>query len=152
MLYGLFKDSQLILGPMPLPAQWKNISRLDLAPADMLAELGWYPVNEGTQPAVDPATQQLQISYELDGTTLNQKFTVVDYSSEELEEMDQFTWNQIRYDRDLMLANTDWVELPSVRALHDAQWAQNWDTYRQALRDITKATAPKDVVWPEKPA
>ena len=151
MLYGLYKNSELIQGPMPLPQQWENVSRLDLAPAEMLAELGWYPINERTQPSITNE-QRVEISYKLNGDTLDQVFTVIDFSSEEIDENTQQIWKQIRYDRDIMLANSDWVELASVRSLHTQQWAQDWDSYRQSLRDITKANTPADVVWPEKPA
>jgi hypothetical protein len=39
-------------------------------------------------------------------------------------------------ERNKRLLSSDWVELPSVRKLHTAEWAAAWDEYRQALRDM----------------
>lgn len=54
--------------------------------------------------------------------------------------------NNLRIERNRLLAETDWWVLPD-RTPTDAQLA-----YRQALRDITNTyTSLDDVVWPEKP-
>jgi hypothetical protein len=62
--------------------------------------------------------------------------------------------NVVRAQRDQLLSNTDWTELPSVQALHasDPTWAASWATYRQALRDITTQPGfPGTVTWPTAP-
>ena len=47
---------------------------------------------------------------------------------------------------------SDWTELPSVRNNKSEEWISNWETYRQALRDITsQETFPTSVTWPNKP-
>jgi hypothetical protein len=60
-------------------------------------------------------------------------------------------WQLIRHERARRIAVTDWTELPSVRALHGAQWAAAWDGYRQALRDITGQSDPNAIQWPDPP-
>jgi len=46
------------IGPRPLPKAWRNISGLDLLPADKLKALGWLPqVVVGFEP-FDPETQK----------------------------------------------------------------------------------------------
>ena len=52
------------------------------------------------------------------------------------------------------LRETDWTELPSVRANKSAEWCQNYDTYRQQLRDLTDHPAwpgIDEVDWPLAP-
>jgi hypothetical protein len=48
----------------------------------------------------------------------------------------------------LRLKESDWTQLPDVNLPN----LQEWVTYRQALRDITKqSTFPQTVVWPVPP-
>ena len=55
---------------------------------------------------------------------------------------------ELRAERDLLLQQTDWTQNRDVTLTNDAAW----QTYRQALRDITNTyTSLDDVVWPEKP-
>jgi hypothetical protein len=52
--------------------------------------------------------------------------------------------NEIRADRDRMLADSDWTQLPDAPVDQAA-----WTTYRQALRDIPQQSGfPTDVEWP----
>ena len=54
----------------------------------------------------------------------------------------------LRTERNQKLAETDWTQSRDVTLTNDAAW----QTYRQALRDITNTyTSLDDVVWPEKP-
>jgi hypothetical protein len=55
---------------------------------------------------------------------------------------------EIRYERDLLLQETDWTQLPDVPDATKQKWAE----YRQALRDVTsQPNFPHSVVWPVKP-
>jgi hypothetical protein len=66
-------------------------------------------------------------------------------SDEELSE-------EIRYERDALLAASDWTQLPDARASMGETKAAEWDAYRQALRDIPKQDGfPQDVTWPVSP-
>lgn len=56
----------------------------------------------------------------------------------------------IRAERNAMLATCDWTMLPDA-PLSAAQIA-SWQSYRQALRDLTdQAGFPATVVWPVAP-
>lgn len=56
-------------------------------------------------------------------------------------------WNQIRLIRDRLLADSDWTQGRDVpNYIHEP-----WAVYRQALRDLTSAATPEQVVWPSKP-
>lgn len=56
-------------------------------------------------------------------------------------------WLVIRHRRDQLLAECDWTQLPDVPEATRTAWVP----YRQALRDLTDAASPADVVWPTMP-
>ena len=55
----------------------------------------------------------------------------------------------LRKERDLLLVECDWTQLPDVpEAIKTA-----WQTYRQELRDLPANTSdPENPVWPTKPS
>ena len=54
----------------------------------------------------------------------------------------------VRGERDKLLAETDWRDLPSYPGTNQ----DGWRTYRQALRDLpSQAGFPNNVTWPAKP-
>jgi hypothetical protein len=54
--------------------------------------------------------------------------------------------------RKQLLIETDYTEFPSTRSRMSAEEISKWETYRQALRDITKQQGfPWDPQWPTKP-
>lgn len=59
-----------------------------------------------------------------------------------------FCVRTVRKTRDDLLVQSDWTQLPDVPLADKAAW----QTYRQALRDITSQPGyPFDVVWPTPP-
>ena len=57
----------------------------------------------------------------------------------------------LRIERNYRLTETDWVVAKSTET--ETPIPDEWKTYRQALRDITKtATSLDDVKWPTKPS
>ena len=57
---------------------------------------------------------------------------------------------QLRIERNYRLTETDWVVAKSTET--STPISDEWKTYLQALRDITKtATSLDDVKWPTKP-
>ena len=85
----------------------------------------------------------------------------VQFTAEEEKERDaeEKAWNDGQADRDLaelrlqrniLLAETDWTQSRDVTLSKDA----DWKTYRQELRDITKtfkSVGDKDFNFPTKP-
>lgn len=58
-------------------------------------------------------------------------------------------WKGVRYERNLLLNQSDWTQLSDVPADLKAKWA----TYRQALRDLPETYEnSEDVKWPKPPA
>lgn len=66
---------------------------------------------------------------------------------EDQEQPIKLAWNLIRKKRNLLLAETDWTQLPDVPLVTKEAWA----TYRQALRDVTLQPNPFNIVWPQPP-
>tara|TARA_B100000575_G_C23136058_1_gene659983 strand:- start:1049 stop:1318 length:270 start_codon:yes stop_codon:yes gene_type:complete len=54
-------------------------------------------------------------------------------------------WQQIRNQRNSLLAECDW------RAFSDVTLSDEWKTYRQALRDVPTQADPDNITWPTKP-
>lgn len=62
-------------------------------------------------------------------------------------------WSEIRSQRDTLIRHTDWTQLPDAPLTE--QQKTEWQTYRQALRDVpinnSTATSLEEVVWPAAP-
>jgi hypothetical protein len=56
-------------------------------------------------------------------------------------------WVLVKSQRNKLLADSDWTQLPDVTLSNKTEWA----TYRQELRDITKQTDPFNIIWPTPP-
>ena len=55
--------------------------------------------------------------------------------------------SQIRQERNTLLSDCDWTQVSDAPVNQTA-----WQTYRQALRDVTSQEGfPYDVTWPTKP-
>lgn len=57
-------------------------------------------------------------------------------------------WPVVRRQRDALLAQSDWTQLPDVPLATKEAWA----VYRQQLRDVTGQPDPFAIVWPQAPA
>jgi len=59
-------------------------------------------------------------------------------------------WDDIRKERDVLLAMYDWTQLADVALTIEEKAA--WSDYRQALRDLPQMfESPEDVVFPTSP-
>lgn len=59
------------------------------------------------------------------------------------------TWEDIRYKREELLRETDWVGLNDITRIVNKN---DWIEYRQKLRDLPQVyPTPEEVIWPEKP-
>ena len=119
-------------------------------PTATMAEYGMYPVGYQAAPDYDPLTHRLQHSNlpELvEGAWVLTK-TVVALTAEQIADATAAKANEMRVERDGLLADTDWM------ALSDVTMSAAMTTYRQALRDITDhVNFPylEDADWPTKP-
>ena len=82
----------------------------------------------------------------IDGVPYDKDDKEVTYDSDAVDT--ELNIQEVRMIRNAKLAETDWTQNRDVTLTNDAAW----QTYRQALRDITNTyTSLDDVVWPEKP-
>jgi len=58
-------------------------------------------------------------------------------------------WKVIRSERDIKLGSCDWTRLDDVPITPEKK--TEWETYRQALRDITTQPDPFNITWPTPP-
>jgi hypothetical protein len=72
-----------------------------------------------------------------------------DASAEEIQERIDSKWESIRDRRNSLLLRSDWTQLPDVSLTAEKQ--REWADYRQELRDITDATNPFLIEFPEEP-
>lgn len=75
------------------------------------------------------------------------KFTLVDMAQEAKDALDAQQASSIRAERNRLIAECDWTQLPDSPADKAA-----WAAYRQALRDVTAQPGfPWSVDWPSQP-
>lgn len=60
-------------------------------------------------------------------------------------------WQIVRIQRNGLLAACDWTDTASAPARLGEELYGAWQTYRQALRDITTQTDPAHITWPVAP-
>ena len=59
---------------------------------------------------------------------------------------------EMRGQRNKLLMQCDWIELPSAAARLSAEISTSWLTYREALRNITAQVGfPSEIQWPTQP-
>ena len=85
------------------------------------------------------------IAKDVDGNTVSWDASAV--ATKEAELLAAFNLDQLRTERNRLIAETDWWDMSDTPTMTAAQ-----TTYRQALRDITNTYQSLDtVVWPTKP-
>ena len=131
------------------PTQWDadNYCYARRLTEDQVEHFGVHKKQIVTPPYHDPATQSLDEGPALliDGVW-TQNYTVTDLSADESAAKVGAQWTVIRAERNKLLVESDWTQLPDA-PVDAAAWA----TYRQALRDITDQANPFAIVWPESP-
>lgn len=142
-MYAKIKNQQVIQFPYSLGsfrAENPGTSFPASIPDSTLAEFGVYPVASTPAPTFNPQTHRLVSHPELLGNVWTQVWQAEQLSVEKAT-------NNIRAQRNQLLADCDWTQLPDA-PVDAAAWA----TYRQALRDISsQPDFPWNVTWPTEP-
>ena len=85
------------------------------------------------------------VANDADGNVVSWDASAV--ATKEAELIAAYKLEELRTERNRLIAETDWWDMSDTPTMTDAQTA-----YRQALRDITDTYNSLDnVVWPEKP-
>ena len=119
-------------------------------PDEMLAEWNVFPVTITNRPTVDHTKNVTEGTPVLINGTWTQVWETTDATAEEITERTEQASNSVRFQRDNLLADSDWRVIKAQET--GTPMSQAWVDYRQSLRDITNQTGfPHDVVWPTKP-
>ena len=110
----------------------------------------YYPIIIGDKSySYDPSAPIPPVDTENFGKTVQEvvgKDIITDEMIADHKEKD--TWEQMRAYRNELIKLSDWTQgadVPDTIKL-------KWQSYRQALRDITKAASTSDVIWPTEPS
>jgi len=124
----------------------KNLDNIDLS------EFGYYPIINQSSPEYNPDTQYIRETNPVySNGSWNQTWEIVSYTAEELTNIEASKAENIRKDRNLLLANSDWTQLADNGLSDTAQTA--WRSYRQELRNLPQQSGfPSTVTWPEEPS
>jgi hypothetical protein len=129
------------------PTQWDadNYCYARRLTDEQVAHFGVHKKQIVTPPYHDPATQLLEEgpAVLVDGVW-TQNYIVSDLGADASAEKVHAQWIVVRAERNKLLADCDWTQLPDASAD-----AAAWAVYRQALRDITSQANPFNIVWPE---
>jgi hypothetical protein len=132
------------------PTQWDadNYCYVRRLTDEQVERFGVHKKQIVTPPYHDAATQHLE-----EGPALlindiwTQNYIVSELDANESAEKVGAQWGVIRAERNKLLADCDWTQLPDASAD-----AAAWATHRQALRDITTQANPFAIVWPQGPS
>jgi len=132
------------------PTQWDadNYCYARRLTDEQAAHFGVHKKRIVTPPYFDPATQVREEgpAVLVDGVW-TQNYIVSDLGPDASAEKVHAQWIAIRAERNKLLADCDWTQLPDASAD-----AAAWAVYRQALRDVTDQANPFNIVWPVSPS
>ena len=154
-MLAFIKDNQIVKYPISLgdlKEKFPNTSfNLPLNAAD-LTDFGVVEVEILPIPVYDPALKRVEAKDPeyVDGKWVA-GYKVSDIPQKELDEIAKRNSieleNSLRKERDHLLAESDWTQLPDAPDDHKV-----WAAYRQALRDVTSQPGfPHNVTWPQSP-
>lgn len=157
MPYALIENGEVVTYPLQLHI-WRqehpNISMPLNPTTEQLNEWGIYEVVIDNMPIVDITQKFVPETPVLEDNVCKQKWKVVDATPEEIAGKRNDISNQNKEQAMKLLAETDWVELPSVsdpsRAIHLLNY-EDFMSYRIALRRIAVIAPSEYVTWPQKP-
>jgi hypothetical protein len=79
-------------------------------------------------------------------------YSIFDYSTKQWVQNQNLGAYKVRMQRDDLLAQSDWTDVASAPARFGPTLYQQWQTYRQSLRDVPNQSGfPFNVIWPIAP-
>lgn len=117
-----------------------------------LANWNVFPVADRPKPSFDPATENCnQVNPTYDNGEWVKTWQVSAANAEEIAERLADESEAVRIERNQLLIDCDWTQLPDSPLPSADKTA--WATYRQQLRDVTsQAGFPWNVIWPSIPS
>lgn len=148
-MFALIKDGVVSKYPYTFTDMRRDnpqVSFPDVVSDETMADFGAQRVFFTPQPVASASQKVVELPpvFNTETQRWDQVWQVVAQSEAEI----QAQAAAVRADRNQMLAECDWTQLPDA-PVPQLPWAQ----YRQALRDITSQPGfPSDVQWPDAPA
>lgn len=134
-----------------LKSQNPNISFPTTISDSLLETFGMYKVelkNSGYDN--DDTKDVVEITPTLSGSVYVQTYQVTDADSETIEKRKEIKWSEVRDSRNQLLSESDWTQFQDSPITGSS--LNDWQTYRQSLRDITSQSDPYNITWPTKPS
>jgi len=148
MKYAYVKDGTVKEKNIVLPVNWSNVSNFNLLDEESLKNFGWYKYKFVNANVPD--------GYKVVGS----HYDIIENEVIEYEDIDIITeqeildsinsmWVNVRSRRNIELLESDWTQVLDSPFTEEEK--EEWQTYRQSLRDITLQSDPFNIVWPIKP-
>ena len=134
-----------------LKAENPNISFPTTISDSLLETFGMYKVelkNSGYDN--DDTKDVVEITPTLSGSVYVQTYQVTDADSETIEKRKEIKWSEVRDSRNQLLSESDWTQFQDSPITGSS--LNDWQTYRQSLRDITSQSDPYNITLPTKPS
>jgi hypothetical protein len=142
-----------------LPANWKNVSGLNLAADDLpfLKSIGWYPVTKESESYNESTHYVSGYNYKVRENDVLESIVLSEKQPEPQEEFSTLKYRfieELRNKRKELLKDSDWTQLQDVQNFFDEPTKNKWVVYRQALRDIIEEYSENEIVnieqvnWP----
>jgi hypothetical protein len=149
MKYIQTVNGQFFAEPTDVPKSFGNVSNFHLLSDEQLKNYGWYPVRLVENANKTTTTLVTGYDFVIEGDEVIQYEQIREKTLEELQTEEDVKWKQIRVQRGRLLQSSDWTQL--LDSPLTVEKKEEWQTYRQSLRDITTQTDPFDIIWPNKP-
>jgi hypothetical protein len=148
MKYAYVEDGVVKESNRVLPINWKNVSNFNLLDETALKLYGWFPYR--FEPATIPSNCIGNgSSFEITDDEVIETQLYKEKSQSEIDSELNSLWYNIRERRTIKLKECDWTQLSDSPLTPEKK--EQWQTYRQSLRDITLQSDPYNIVWPEEP-
>ena len=134
--------------PQPLPRNWSDVSNFYLFDDVQVRLYGWYPVRFVPAEKTDNDVVTGQ-SFVIEGDEVLQYEQIRPKTESEIAEETNQKWQNIRSQRNSLLSESDWTQLPDSPLTPEKK--TEWSVYRQELRDVTSQSDPNNIIWPIKP-
>jgi hypothetical protein len=125
-----------------LGRDFQNISFPKTLTDELLSDYGIFKVIPTPKPTYD-YTKNVSIGtpQNIDGDW-TQIWNVTDATIEEIDERISDKWEEVRLERNRLLSESDWTQLPDSPLLD----VDGWKVYRQDLRDVTLQQNPFQII------
>lgn len=123
-----------------------NVSFPENLTNEVLLEWGMYEISTIVKPYDYTKNITEGIPNLIDGVYY-QNWIQIDATETEISYRIENQWEEIRLQRNQLLAESDWTQLSDV----SIETKTAWIAYRQSLRDITSQSNPFNIIWPVKP-